>query len=325
MTNNVSPYELSFLIKLIPEQFDGDRYKILSFVKQVDGVLELAALSQKPALLLYVKSRITGKAREQIDIHCNLTTWEGVSELLLNLYQDKKSLDQLFEELNSITQGKNENVSQFFQRIEDLSSRILAAVHTSEQDESMLPGSIAMVTKMTLNRFIYHTQPQISQMLRYREFQTINQAFTAASAEEKALRIRHDTYTRCTYCNRTNHKSENCYHQNSRSNPSTSRYHKPVHFTQQNQSLKQDNFQNSHKDTIRLPNSNQFSYSKTHQNLQRPTGQTQCRYCKNIGYSIDECIKRFAANVRQNKINKNGSNPQNTRHSRVHLIEISNL
>ncbi|CAK9817861.1 hypothetical protein ANTQUA_LOCUS9577 [Anthophora quadrimaculata] len=312
-------YELSFLIKLIPETFDGDRYKIRSFIKQIDGVFELAAESQKPALLLYVKSRISGKAREQVDIHCNLTTWEGVSDLLLNLYQDRKSLDQLFEELNSMTQRKNENVSQFFQRIEDLSSRILAAIHTSEQDASLLPGSTAMVTKMTLNRFIYHTHPQISQMLRYREFQTINQAFSAASAEEKALRIRYEQFSRCTYCSRTNHASEDCYQKNSKSNPPVSRYSRPIHFAQQNQNFRKNNFQNPRKNSNHLQNSNRTYDSRSNQNSHCSTDQTQCRYCKNMGHTIDECIKRFAANVRRNKIGGNRPDLQNVQHSSVHL------
>lgn len=54
---------------------------------------------------------MVGKARGQIDIHCNLTTWKEISDLLLNLYQDKKSLDQLMEELNSIRQIRNESIS----------------------------------------------------------------------------------------------------------------------------------------------------------------------------------------------------------------------
>lgn len=58
-----------------------------------------------------------------------------------------------------------------------------------------------MINDMTLNRFIYNTHPQISQMLRYREFKTINHSFTAATAEEKALRIRHENPQQCTYCN----------------------------------------------------------------------------------------------------------------------------
>lgn len=33
---------LDFLIKLVPDNFDGDRYKLRSFIKQVDSVFELA-------------------------------------------------------------------------------------------------------------------------------------------------------------------------------------------------------------------------------------------------------------------------------------------
>lgn len=73
-----------------------------------------------------IKSKITVKAREQLDIHCNLTFWEEISELLIHLYQDKRTMDQLLEELNNTKQEYNENVSQFYQRLEDVSSRILA-------------------------------------------------------------------------------------------------------------------------------------------------------------------------------------------------------
>lgn len=158
----------------------------------MDAVFELATETQVAPLLLFVKSKITGKAREQIDIHCDLTTWNEISELLLNLYQDKKSFDQLLEELNNIKQGHNETISQFYQRLEDVSSRVLANVHANEKDKALLKGRLVMVNDMTLNRFIYHTHPQISQMLRYRNFNTINDAFSAALAEEKALRPNHN-------------------------------------------------------------------------------------------------------------------------------------
>lgn len=65
----MEPLSLDFPIKLIPNNFDVDRYKLRSFIKQNDSVFELAQIYQHSALLLYVKSRITGKAREQIDIH----------------------------------------------------------------------------------------------------------------------------------------------------------------------------------------------------------------------------------------------------------------
>lgn len=221
---------LDFLTKLIPAEFNGDRLKIRSFVKQVDATFELAQDNQKNALLLYVKSKITGKAREQIDIHCNLTTWEEISELLLNLYQDKKSLDQLLQELNSIQQGRNESVSDFYQRLEDLNSRVLAALHSTETNAGMLKGRIAMISDMSLNRFVYHTCPPISQMLRYRDFSKISDAFTAAIAEEKILKAQnfkqgnfHDyrdkrvyfaqpinNSVQCHYCKKQGHLIKDC-------------------------------------------------------------------------------------------------------------------
>lgn len=185
---------------------------VRSFIKQVDGVFGLADEWQKPVLLLYVKSRISEKARVQIDIHCNLTAWEEISELFLNLYQDKKSMDQLLEELNHISQGRNETVSQFYERFEEYSSRILAAIHASEMDEEILKDRIAVTNDLKRNRCIYHTHAPIFQTLRYRDFENMNIALTAALTEEKALRNRSNFQNRqsCNICNRKNHSRQDC-------------------------------------------------------------------------------------------------------------------
>lgn len=42
---------LDFLIKLIPDNFGGDRYKNRSLIKQVVGVFELAKPTQKTPLM----------------------------------------------------------------------------------------------------------------------------------------------------------------------------------------------------------------------------------------------------------------------------------
>jgi len=276
---------LEFLIKLIPNDFDGDRYKLRSFIKQVDSVFELARPDQIKPLTLFVKSKIVGKAREQIDIHCNLTCWDEISALLINLYQDRKSLDQLLEELNSIRQHNSESVSSFYQRLEDLSSRILAIIHSTEENQQTLSGRLNMVNDMTLNRFVYHTHPQISQMLRYREFRSINNALTAAMAEEKALRLQYKQPNKqfnknhnlsqgtnnrshprsvnynqlaqkeCRYCKRIGHTIEVCrkrqYNNAKNQQNSNSNYQPPIQVSkhQQNNSLKHTvNFQQATAD-----------------------------------------------------------------------------
>ena len=146
-----SQFSLEFLIKLLPESFDGDPYKLRSFIKQVDAVFELAQPSQTIPLLLYLENKITGRACDQIDIHCNLNTWEEISELLIALYQDRKSLDQLLEKLSSIRQGSQENVSQNYQRLEDLNSKVLGAIHNSNYNEETLSGQLLMINNITLN------------------------------------------------------------------------------------------------------------------------------------------------------------------------------
>lgn len=266
--------ELSFLIKLIPDKFDGDRFKIRSFVKQVDAVFEIAHESQTKALLLFVKSRICGKARDQIDIHCNLTTWEEISELLLNLYQDKKSLDQLLEELNSSQQEKKEILSQFFQRLEDLCSRTLAVIYASDEDDdsSKLAGRNSMIIDMTLNRFIYHCHPRISQMLRYRDFKTINEAFTAGLAEEKALRLEYNVpqiNKKCNICHKNNHSTHECYKN-------------------------------------KIPNQRPNNTKSINHVIQNKS----CRYCKNLGHTIEECRKRQYNNNKRSNPNQNPNQTQ---------------
>ena len=183
--------------------------KLRSFIKQVDAVFELAQPSQTIPLLLYVKSKITGRARDQIDVRCNLNTWGEISELLIAFYEDQ-SLDQLLEELRSVRQGPQENVSQFYQKLEDLNSKVLGAIYNSKCNEETLNGQLLMINNITLNRFVYHSHPAISQMLRYREFDNINKAFTAAIAEEKALRLIYkENFVRCRNCGRTNHITAN--------------------------------------------------------------------------------------------------------------------
>ncbi|KAK0070967.1 hypothetical protein PV326_001853, partial [Microctonus aethiopoides] len=99
------------------------------------------------------------------------------------------------QELNNCKQNYNENVSDFFQRIEILNSRALSAAQQYTKNASDLPGKIQTINEITLNRFIYHSTPNISQMLRWKDFDNLNSAYTAALTEERALNINKKFYT----------------------------------------------------------------------------------------------------------------------------------
>ena len=117
----------------------------------------------------------------------------------------------MLEELNPIRQGPRENVSQFYQRLEDLNSKVLGMIYNSKHNEETLSGQLLKIDNITLNRFVCHSHLTISQMLRYREFDNNNEAFTAAVTEEKALRLTYkENSVRCRNCGRINHTSGNC-------------------------------------------------------------------------------------------------------------------
>ena len=89
-------------------------------------------------------------------------------------------------------------------------------------------------------------------MLRYREFDNINKAFTAAIAEEKALRLSYkENSVRCK-----NHTTANCYRNNS--NPATRHYN-----------------------NLRTVHINQAPFTLSNFPSQ-PRQDSQCRYCKHL-------------------------------------------
>ena len=81
------------------------------------------------------------------------------------LYQDKKHHVQLIEELSSIKQGQQENITQFYQRLEELVGRILSSTKQSCSEANLLPGKIASVDENALNRFLFHCHPQVSYII----------------------------------------------------------------------------------------------------------------------------------------------------------------
>lgn len=180
------------------------------------------------------------------------------------------------EELNNCQQGHNENITNFYHRLETLNSRVLSAAQQYTTDTKCLPGKIQSINEITLNRFVYLSNPQISQMLRWREFDNINSAFTAALTEEKALNIQYHSKQFCKICKKTNHDSRNCKFKNN---------DRSINFVQ-------DSKQENSKDS---PNQNSKFHSQSFQN-QNSYQSKYCKYCKRKCHLIHECRKRQAKN-----------------------------
>lgn len=276
----MAEHTLDTLLKLMPtENFDGNgnnAEELRKFIKQVDSIFELATENQKPILLLFVKNKLSGKARSQVDIHCNLTTWEGISELLIRLFQPRITLEQLFQKLNLMKQEPHETVDEFCNKLEELESRALGAIHASGCAQNLIAGQEHLIKTNTLSRFILNTHPLISQMLRYRNFNNLKDARAAATQEETTLNLTYKTNNliKCQICQRTNHTANNCFK-----------------YTQNKNSQSSTNGINS-----RSVNYNSASRASSSNSQQIK----QCRYCKNNGHTIEECRKRQRNNSYQN-------------------------
>jgi len=133
-----------------------------------------------------------------------------------------------------------------------------------------MQGRVQTINEITLNRFIHHSIPAISQMLRWKDFDNLNSAYTAALAEERALNIQKPKSKFCKICKKNNHDTSHC----------------------RNKSINMN--------TASSPNTNY-----NHKNNSKV-----CNYCKKRGHLISECRKRQYNNSKkqtQNTPNNSGN------------------
>lgn len=210
-------FKISFLCSLIPKSFDGNRLELYEFLSNCDNANKFASEAQKEPLLAFIISRLTGNAKAQLRDK-TVNDWEELQNILLQLYSDKKHYTQLMEELNTIRQNTNEPVVTFYNRIENLTTRILNSISNKSASEKR--GRTETISEIALQRFMYHTLPDISRFLRGRDFSTISSALTAALEEERALQmyknVRGPSQVNqnkkfCTICRKTNHNTNQCF------------------------------------------------------------------------------------------------------------------
>ena len=314
-SNTTSDFPIQFLCNLIPKEFTGNRFELGQFLANCNNANELASERQKTPLLYFILSKISGNAKEQLALQ-DFHNWAELKDQLKRLYQDKKHYCQIMEELNNCKQFPSEGINAFYQRLLTLSSRALSAIQQYASDPLEILGKKKSVEEATLNRFVYHSSPQISQMLRWKDFDNLNSAYSAAVSEERALNMH--KYTKqgsCKICKRTNHETSQCRFKSSGPN------HNRVvnHVQTPNQS--RNNYHNSHQQN---PTESHQSYTQNryqnqnHVSSNQPVNQSKsCNYCKKQGHLIAECRKRQFNNSRREQFtNQNSSRTEN---AAVHL------
>lgn len=278
---------ISFLCKLITP-FNGDREEVENFLLNAKHAHEFAQQDQIVPLFAYTLAQISSSVKNKLNLS-EITNFEALKIALRRLFVDHTHYTQLMEDLDTIKQKSNETITEYYTRLDKLTSRCISALKTKNDNPNLLCGKLAFIKDTALRRFIFHSHPDISRVLRiHTKLDNLNEAYSIAISEEKALQM---------YKKSSNNSSESKYCKNCKT-----KSHNTKDCRSKNRSNHHDN--NSISD-----NNSKF-----------------CRYCKHKGHEISECVKKKQSDERRNA--QNPHNPKvnhlNSRMSDLSVVESDN-
>lgn len=256
--------ELNILTKFI-NKFDGSRENLTAFLNNCKNAISLTSTAQQGILLKYILSQLEGRAQSACSIK-EFDNYQQFEDFLKSQFGERKHYAALLSDLQECRQSNSETVNQFALRIESCLAKLLTEINISipTKKKAELAGRLAAMQDLALHTFVIGLNMKLSTVVRCRDPETLNDAINFATSEEKILQA---TFRR------------NAPTANIAASTQNHRFPQQKQQFQQNKSFK--------------PNNNQESTSAA----------PVCRYCKNIGHTLENCRKRQFNNNR----NRNGN------------------
>lgn len=271
--------KIELLVNMIPK-FDGNKLHFYDFLDNCDLAESLASPIIKNTLLTFIKSKIIGNARSQIR-NREFESWEDLRSHLVETYSEKRSHAQWQLELSLCKQEFRESVSSYAHRLENCLVRL-----TNSLDPTLKlterNANVKLLRSQALTIFILGLNKDINIVVKAQRPQTLEDAISLAQAEEKEQIARRemDKHSNHSFFKSNSHFSK---HNNFNQKPNTQ-------FRKDSRTFSSHSITNQQKSIPTYPHS-QRSFQDT----------KQCRYCKNIGHTIEECRKRqYNNSLRQN-------------------------
>lgn len=281
--SNKLELDLSTLLKFI-KPFDGSRETLNSFLVNCNNAYDLASESQKDVLFKYILCQLQGKAQTACSVK-EFNNWLQLKEFLKTQFSERKHYAHLLTDLQECKQQNNEPVSQYALKIESCLSHLLTEMSISHGHKSReMIGRTAAMEELALHHFQMGLIARISNIVRCKSPQTLNQAINIAISEEKIQQCLYKQNTSGTRQEKPNFPRSNTVFQRRDQNPQSS-------------------------SSTNQPRPSLFN--RPSHNL----SATICRYCKAPGHTLEQCRKRQYNNNRF----KMEQNPSGTPH-RVHFI-----
>ncbi|CAG9137713.1 unnamed protein product [Plutella xylostella] len=212
-TNSSTRLNIDTLLKFI-DNYDGSRDALTAWLTNCDRAFSLAHTDQKPIIFAFIQNRLTDRAQSTC-ANTLFDKWDDLKEFLKSRFGNRKHQSHLLLDLQNCKQLSNENVAQYISRLENSLKSLLSCIKQGNTDSSLLPGEIHSTNKLALSTFMMGVNPSISQILRSREPETLNDAFNIALEEEKFHILQNSlqpsNVKMCKYCKKPGHLIENCF------------------------------------------------------------------------------------------------------------------
>ena len=129
---------ISDAVKLINQQFYGDKRKLKQFVENVTTAFELVNPNEHTLMLKFVKTKITGEARSKLLVRNFISTWRDVKQILEEIYGIRRNLDYYACRMFSSRQVASESIASWSSRIDTMESELREAAYRICEDEKSL-------------------------------------------------------------------------------------------------------------------------------------------------------------------------------------------
>lgn len=181
---------LQTLLQLIPDFDTNDVSQVYRYIRSCESAFNLAHISQQEILLVYALNKIIGPSAS--DVHSKqYNSWADLKTFLIQKFSQTKTLAHLNLELQAMFQKSDENITEYFHRVDLCRNKIIEKL-SAEIKDSSLHGRRVTAEETALNVFINGINSEIGLMLLTKEFTNLSDAGNFAMQMEKMRKMNND-------------------------------------------------------------------------------------------------------------------------------------
>lgn len=260
-------------LERVPE-FNGKFGTLQNFINLIERITPLIIQYDefsKGILSDIIKSKLTGKAREVIEINNHVQSWEDIKVVLNNNFGDRLSVEQLFDELRR--QTFKTNAVDFYNDIKNILRRLNMKTEQDLQNDNInLKRYLDANINSALNVFKNKVPEPLKSILSCRNPTTL----------ETAMKMLHESgyafFNNSKHNNMPNHSNNN---NNNNNNYSNKNNRVQLHKNSQN-SNRNNNNANSYRNSSNDSNpNNRYPYNKINHNSSHLNSNKNSNFYRN--------------------------------------------